>query len=134
MAGFTNTLENSILNHIFGGSDYARPANLFIGLSTGTIQDDGSGLVEPAGNNYSRVSVTNNATNFPAASAGSKTNGTDIVFPTPSGSWGTVVDFFISDSSSGGTMLCYGTLTTPKAISNGDIVKFPTSSLTITLN
>lgn len=133
MGSFADFLENKLLDHAFGGSDYTRAATLYIGLSTTTITDAGGNITEPSGNNYSRVSVTNNSTNFPAASGGAKSNGTAITFPQASGSWGTVTDFFISDASSGGNILGYGALTTSKAVTNGDTVSFAIGDLDITL-
>jgi len=89
---------------------------------------------EPSTNNYARVAVTNNSTNWPAASGESKSNGTAINFPTPSGTWGTLTYFFISDSASGNTnTMGYGTITsiTP---GSGDTVKFNIGGLTVTLS
>ena len=133
MGSFADYLENKVLDHVFGAVTLTPPVTLHIGLSTTAINDAGGNITEPAGNNYSRVAVTNNATNFPAAVAGSKSNGAEFTFATPSGSWGTVVDFFISDAASGGNILGYGTLTAPQTIASGNIVKFASSSLTITL-
>lgn len=135
MAGsFSDFLEKKILDYIFGAVTYTPPATLYIGLSTTTVADDGTGITEPIGNSYSRASVTNNTTNFPSATGttATKTTGADIVFTTPTGSWGNITDFFVSDALMGGNMLCHGTLGTPQTISSGNPVKFSTGSLTIT--
>jgi hypothetical protein len=80
MAGsFTNFLEDELLDHVFGASAYTAPVTLYFLASTTTISDDGTGATEPVGNNYSRTPVTNNLTNFPAASSGAKANGTAIL-------------------------------------------------------
>ncbi len=133
MGSFADFLENELLDHVFGNAAYTAPSPIHVGLSTTTITDAGGNITEPSGNNYSRVSVTNNATNFPAASGGAKSNGTAITFPTASGSWGTVIDFFISDAGSGGNILCYGTLTASKTIGSGDTASFAIGELDITL-
>lgn len=133
MGSFSDFLENEILDHAFGNAAWSAPATLYIGLSTTTITDAGGNITQPSGNNYSRVAVTNNATNFPVASGGSKSNGTEITFPTPSGSWGTVTDFFISDAASGGNTLAYGALSASQTVSAGNIVKFPVGTLTLSL-
>jgi len=134
MGSFTNFLENEILDHIFGNAAYSSPATLYVGLSTSSITDAGGNITEPVGGSYARVAITNNATNFPAASGGAKSNGTEITFPSATGSWGTVIDFFISDAASGGNILGYGTLSIPKAISSGDTAKFAVGDLDITLD
>jgi hypothetical protein len=84
---------------------------------------------EVSGNNYGRIGQTNNATNFPAASGGSKTNGTQVTFATPSGSWGTPDHYALCDSLSGGNILRAASLTTPRAIGLNDTVDFPIGSL-----
>lgn len=134
MGSFADFLENEILDHVFGAAAYSAPATLYVGLSTTTITDAGGNITEPSGNNYARLAVTNNATNFPAAAAGSKSNGTVLTFATPSGTWGTVVDFFVADAASGGNILAYGTLTASQTISSGNIVTFAIGALTFTLN
>lgn len=34
MAGFTNTIENAVLNHIFGRTTYTAPATFYTGVYT----------------------------------------------------------------------------------------------------
>jgi len=133
MGSFADYLENEILDHVFGGADYARPETLYVGLSTTTITDAGGNITEPSGNNYARVAVTNNATNFPAASGGAKSNGAAITFPAPADTWGTVTDFFIADASTNGNILAYGALTAPLTVSTGISPNFAVGELDITL-
>ena len=134
MGSFTDYLENELLDHVFGGGDYTRPGTLYIALSTTTISDDGTGMTEPSGGAYARASVTNNATNWPAASGGAKSNGTAITFAQATASWGTIVDFAIMDALAAGNMLGYGTLTTSKTIDSGDTPSFAVGELDITLD
>jgi len=134
MGSFADYLENELLDHVWGGGDYTRPGTLYIALSTTTINDDGTGMTEPAGGSYARASVTNNATNWPAASGGAKANGTAITFATATASWGTIVDFAIMDAITSGNMLGYGTLTASKTIDNGDTASFAIGDLDITLD
>ena len=133
MGSFTDYLEDKLVSLVFGAAAFSAPANLFIGLSSSSITDSGGNITEPVGNGYARKSVTNNATNFPLSSGGAGSNGTQISFNTATGSWGTVVDFFIADASSGGNVLAYGTLGTPKAIGNGDTASFAAGALTYSL-
>jgi hypothetical protein len=133
VGSFTDFLELEVLDHVFGAAAYSAPATLYVGLSTTTITDAGGNITEPAGNNYARAVVTNNSTNFPAAAAGSKSNGTDINFNVPSGAWGTILDFFIGDAASAGNILAYGTLTASQSPTSGNTVKFAAGALTITL-
>lgn len=133
MGSFTDFAENEVLDQLFGAQAYTAPATLYFGLSTSTVADDGSNITEPSGNNYSRVAVTNNKTNFSVSSGGSVQNDAAISFPQASGSWGTITDFFISDASSGGNILAYGALDASKAVGDGDTLSFAIGDLTITL-
>lgn len=132
----SNTYDQKCLNDIFGGTDMAPPATLYFGLSTTAPAKDATGVTEPSGLGYARVAMTNNATNFPAAtsSAGvtTKQNGTVITFPQASGSWGTPGYWVVYDAASTGTLIAYGTITTPKAIGNGDTPSFSANGIQIT--
>ena len=135
MAGsFADYLENKLLDLVFGATAFSAPATLYVGLSTTTITDAGGNITEPSGNAYARVAVTNNTTNWPAASAGSKSNGTAITFAQATGSWGTITDFFIADAAAAGNIIAYGVLTASKAIGNGDTASFAIGDIVITLN
>lgn len=134
MAGsFSNYLELELLDHVFGAAAYSAPATLYVALFTATPSDAGGGT-EVSGNNYSRVSVTNNSTNFPAASSGAKSNGAAITFPQASGSWGVVTQFGIFDASTSGNLLVWGDLTASKTVDSGDTVSFAIGDLDITLD
>lgn len=135
MAGtFGDYLENKLLDHVFGATSYSAPANLHFGLSSTDPLDDGSGKTEPSGGSYARVSMTNNATNFPAASGGSKSNGTAITFPTASASWGALGYFIVMDQGSGGNYLGGGSLSASKTIDSGDTAQWAIGAFTISLS
>jgi hypothetical protein len=132
MAGSkSDYLENKLLDHVLGNTAYTAPTTVYIALYTVAPTDSGGGT-EVSGGSYARVAITNNTTNFPAASGGSKSNGTDITFPTATADWGTVVAFGIFDLSTGGNLLYWATLTTSKSILNGDTAKFTAGNITIT--
>jgi len=85
-----NFLINAVLNEAFGAVAYSAPANLFIGLSTTPIAAAGTGITEPSGGSYARVSVANNTTNWATVSNQTKRNSTAITFPTATANWGTI--------------------------------------------
>jgi len=126
--------DNALINQLFGNTAYSTPTTYYFGLSTSAPAQGGTGVTEPSGNGYARVAVTNNTTNFPAASNGSKTNGTAITFPTSTGSWGTVSYFVIYDASSAGNLIAYGALNNPQTVSSGDTLSFAANAITFTLN
>lgn len=132
MAGSkSNDLENKLLDHVLGGGDYTRPATVYIALYT-VAEDDAGGGTEVAAGDYVRKAVTNNATNWPAASGGAKSNGTEIAFAEATSSWGTVVSFGIWDAVSGGNLMYWGDLAVSKTIDGGDTAKFAVGELDIT--
>ena len=124
-------LENELLDHVLGGGDYSRPATVYVALYT-TAPTDAGGGVEVSGGSYARVAVTNNATNWPAASGGAKSNGTAITFPTATADWGTVVAFAILDAATAGNFLYWGDLTQSKTVNNGDTATFAVGDLDVT--
>lgn len=130
MSGICTYEENRLLDIAFGNGT---PATLYVGLCTGV---SAAGVIsgEPSGNNYARVPLTNNSTNFPAASSGSKSNGTLISFNVPSGSWGTLTYAFISDAASGNTNTkWFGAITSISPVS-GDTVKINIGGAVIALS
>lgn len=117
-------LANKLLDHVMNGTTFTPGATLYLALYE-------SG-VEVTGGNYSRLAVTRNTTNFPAASSGAMTNGVDLDFATPSASWGTVDEVRVMDASSGGNTWKTASLATPKTINSGDPVSFPAGDLDLT--
>jgi len=77
------------------------------------------------------VSYTNNATNWPAASGGSKSNANVIDFGTATANWGTITHVAIADAVSAGNGLFYGALTASKTVNNGDGFKFLATKLVV---
>ena len=126
MSAMSDYLENEILDHILSVGSYTMPTAVYVGLSTGSFNDDNSGT-ELTGNNYSRVAAT-----FSAASSGTTSNSAAIEFAAATGSWGSVSHFGIFDAASSGNLLIHGAFTTAKTIASGDILKIPTGDLDIT--
>ena len=119
MAGKSDFLELEVLDHILGNAAYPAPATVHIGLYTAAPTDAGGGT-EVTGGSYARAAVTNNATNWPAAAAGAKANGTAITFPAPTANWGVIVAFGIFDAATAGNLLYWGLITPNKTVNNGD--------------
>jgi hypothetical protein len=135
-SGWTTYLVNKIEDHVLGGGSYTRPATVYVALFTarGTVAqaNAGTNFTEVATGAYARVAVTNNATNWPAASAKAKSNDTDVVFPEATADWGTVTCWGLYDASTAGNLLYWGDLTVNRTITTGIVAKFPAGSLDIT--
>ena len=121
MAGYLSTyLANKLLDAELGGTAYTAPGTVYIRAWTTLPAADGTGGVEVSGGSYAAVTVTNNATNFPAASGGAKTNGIAFTFAAPTANWGTIAGLTIHDAATGGNMLRAGPLSVPFPVNNGD--------------
>lgn len=129
MGSLSNYLKNKLLDHIVGKTSYTMPTNIYIALSTADPGEDGSGIAEPVGNNYSRVQTT--GATWTAASGGATTNTADIIFPEPSGSWGTISHVAIFDAPTGGNMLAYDDVPTPKSFGAGEIPRIAAGEFTL---
>jgi len=131
MGSFGNYWEDEILDHVFNKGAYTAPT-IYVGLSTADPTDDGTGLAEPSGNGYARVTTA--AVDWNASSGGAIDNANAVTFPQASGSWGTVSHFALFDASSGGNMLAHGSLGTPQAIVAGNTPSFAAGALDVSLD
>lgn len=133
MAGsLSDFSENEILDHLLGAATYTPPATLYLAVFTAAPTDAGGGT-EVTGGSYARLAVTNDATNFPAAVAGAKSNGVALTMVTASASWGTIVAYALFDASSAGNMIGWADLTSSVLINNGDTLRFAAGALTYSL-
>jgi len=131
MGSFADYWENEILDHLFGKGSYT-PPTIYVGLSTADPTDDSSGLAEPSGGSYARVSTV--GADWNVASGGAIANANDITFPEATGNWGTITHFALFDAASAGNMLAHGSLSASKAIGSGDTAKFAAGDLDVTLD
>jgi hypothetical protein len=129
MAGFSDYLEDKVLEHVFGGNAYTAPGTLYVALYTVAPTDTGGGT-EVSGGAYVRQSgaFTVSGTNPTTAS-----NTSAIEYPTATADYGTVVAVGIFDASSSGNLLAYANLTASKVVSSGDVFRFNAGDLDITL-
>lgn len=132
MSSFSDYLENEILDHVFGAAAYTAPGTIYVAAFTASPGDDDSGT-EVSGGSYARVAVTNNATNFPAASGGAKSNANAITFPTASADWGTVTSIGLYDASTSGNLLGWDDLGTSQSVPTGVTLSIAAGDLDISL-
>lgn len=108
---------------------------VYVALFTAAPSDSGGGT-EVSGGSYARVAVAPADANWsaPDATGGLTDNVAAITFPAPTANWGQATHFGIFDRATGGNLLIWGALTTPKTINNGDPApSFPIGALDITL-
>ena len=129
MAGFSDYLEDKVLDHVFGGTAYTAPSTLYVALYT-VAPDDTGGGTEVTGGSYARQTATFTVSGTSPTTA---TNAASIEYPTATASFGTVVAVGILDASSAGNLLAYADLDTSKVVSTGDVFRFDAGDLDITL-
>ena len=125
---------SKILDRTFGLTTYTPPATWYVGLSTTTPNIDGTGATEPTGNNYSRVGVPNDTSNFSNAANASKTNLLSWTFPASTGSWGTITYVGLWDAATIGNLWFFDILTPSRAVASSTTVLFSASAVTITMS
>ena len=128
---------NKVLDYLLGQTSFSNLSTLYMGLSTTTIQNDGTGATEPStsGTAYARVSIANNKTNWGTASSASLSNLVAFTFPESTASWGTITYVFLAASSVVGTadIWYFEALTTPKTIQTATTVQFAISAVTASM-
>jgi hypothetical protein len=131
-------LTSDVLALLFGQtSGSGKPSTLQFFLTTTdatkwqSTNQFGS-ITEPAGSTgYTRGSLTNNLTSFPAASAGSKSNGAAITFGTLTAALTGIVGFGATDQS-GTNLLFYVRFATPQNYAIGATPTIGIGALTFT--
>lgn len=137
MAGFTDTVEQALLNHFFTDPTYTPPTTLYLALSSTTPTEAGANFTEPSGGAYARVSTV--AADWDAATGtapATKANGAVKTFPTATADWVAAANltyFGIFDASTAGNLLCFGALTVAKPVLNGDTASFAAGALVLKL-
>lgn len=122
-------LENQLIDHLFRGGTFAKPAALWIALFTSAPSDSGGGT-EVTGGAYARVNLPPANTNWNATqggtsgassgTAGATSNAVPITYAAPTANWGTVGWYGILDAAVGGNLLIWDALTAPRTILSGD--------------
>lgn len=123
--------SNKLLDFNFGGTSYSAPATYYFGLSTTTINIDGTGATEPSGGAYARVALTNNKTNWGNASNASLTNSTAVQFAESTASWGTITYVFLSDALTSGNIWWYDALSPARTVASATTVLFAIGAVTV---
>jgi hypothetical protein len=126
MPAKTYTFAAAVTDHFLRHASQASPTTIYAALFTAAPTQSGGGT-EVSGGSYARVAIT-----FGAASSGVCANTDVVTFPTASGAWGTLTAMGIFDASTGGNLLYYGALGTPKAVTTGDVAAFGVGALSVT--
>ena len=133
MSGKSDYLEAKVLDHILGGPAYTAPATVYFALFLTVPEDDGT-VTEVSGTNYARVAITNNDTNFPAATGTNPTRkrtGVAVEWDTAGSYWGVVQAWGIYDDPTAGNLLYWGYVTPQYEVLSGDKPRFNVAQIII---
>lgn len=134
MSAASNYLENKLLDHTLRNTAFTQPSSLYVGLFTNTSGNAATNLEagtitdEVSGGNYARKPAT-----FSAASSGTAATSATITFNQASASWGTITHIALMDALTGGNVLFWGAVVTPKEITTGDTFQINSGNLTVSL-
>lgn len=144
--GFSDYMENMLIDAIFRGQTFTAPTGLYVALFTAPGTDAGAGT-EVAGGNYGRVLIPKTlagwagtqsagSTTASTGTSGATSNNGTVTFPTPSAAWGSITHFALYDALSGGNLIVPTTaLQSPKTVNNGDPApSFGIGALTFSLD
>jgi len=133
MANASNFLRTQIGTEFLNLGTATLPTTLHVGLYTVSEDATGSAGTEVSGNGYARKSIS--ASSFSDNGTGTFSLNTDLEFTAASGgAWGTIVGMAILDASTSGNVLFFDDLSASKTIADGDVFRFATGSIVVTIS
>lgn len=137
MSSKSDYLEQKMLEYVLGKETFTVPDTLYFGLWITGLENTstGSSGTEVTGSGYGRVAVDNNSTTWGVSGvdgSGIRKNKIAITFPAAAEDWGTVTQVGICDATTGGNLLFYGNLSTPRTILSGNTYEFDVDTITFT--
>lgn len=127
--GLSDYFSNKLIDVVWRDQSFVMPTSLFARLLTSAPTNAGGGTeVGQAG--YARQAIASSmaawsgtqgpGTIVPSTgTSGRISNNADIVYAAPGADWGTVGHMALNDSASGGNLMFWRALTTPKTINTG---------------
>jgi len=131
------TAANKVLDLLFGQTALSNLSTMYLGLSTTTVQSDGTGATEPStvGTAYARVAITNNKTNWGNAASAALSNLVAATFTESTASWGTITYVFLAAGATAGVadIWYFEALSTPKTVQSATTVQFAVGAITASM-
>ena len=92
------------------------------------------GLVRPLTEFYWRAGAKDIQIFLSGTAPTTASNPAAVEFPEATGNWGTIVAAGIFDASTSGNLIAFANLTTSQTIDTGDVLRFNTGEIDITLD
>ena len=122
MIEFSLLERNRIANDLFGGAD------IVIKAYSNTISNTGTGGTEITADGYEPIEITNDTTNFPSATTGTRSNA--VVFQKQFTEEATIVSMAIFNSD--GDFLARNVLSVPLVIGENEYWRFAVGAIVFT--
>lgn len=129
MPGKTQSHTDAVLNVLRGTA--LTGVTPYVGLLSVAPANDNDPGTELSGNGYARQLVAFSAPQADTGNVRRIENTSEVTFGPATADWPQVVAFGIYSAATGGTMLYWGVLDTPKAVQAGDSARFAASSLRV---
>lgn len=97
-------------------------------LSTGSIIENGNGVVEPSGNGYAHIQIGRGSAIWSKAENSITSNISTYSFSGATGDWGIISAVFLTDASN---VWFYQNLYPPVEVKDGTTLTFPVGSIVI---
>jgi hypothetical protein len=140
MSAASNYTEEATLKHIFqnastnGTAWNTATTDIYVSLHTGSPGEANDGANEISDGNYARQQVTFGDVTVVSDTASLSSNVT-VQFPQATVAYSAnVTHLGLYDASSAGNLLFYGSLSTEKQVTVGDVFQINSGSLTVTLD
>lgn len=134
MSNFTNYFEDAITQYFLrnDADTFSPVATLYQALFTAAPGEAGGGTEVADANGYVRKAI---AFTDPGGT-GDTENTAQIDHVASGGAWGTVTHMAVTDSVThgGGNMYMYGALTTPRAIGDGETLRFAAGDVDLAID
>ena len=129
MPGKTQTHTDAVLNVLRNTA--VSGVNPYVGLFSTAPANDNDPGTELSGNGYARQAVTFGAPQTDTGNVRKIENTNEPTFGPATADWLQAVAFGIFTAVTGGTLLYWDNLTTPKTVQNGDSAKFAAGALKV---
>lgn len=129
MPGKSQSHTDAVLNVLRGTT--LNGVSPYVGLFSAAPANDATAGAELSGNGYQRQAVTFGAPATDTGNVRKISNTNNISFGPASADWLQAVVFGIFDASSGGTLLYWDMLNTPKTIQQDDYGQFAPGTLVV---
>lgn len=136
MSNASDYLESNFAK-LFLTAALVKPSKIYVALFLVLPDESGAGGTEPAGGNYARVQNGPGDAYWsaPVGGSGQLSNIPSIAFNNPTADWGNITGYGLYDAITGGNLLVFAPLSSPKLILAGNSPPaFSPGSITITFD